>query len=139
MALFLVWHDEESVIAPELRLALDLFELRPGLVLVDSEVQLSLLYHRIKWALPPGGALLVAPLGSAPKFKRMEKGALKWLRNRPGASQSALGAGEAGTTASDEDPLSFTRINNLDQRDSAERPAPSIRFDTRPKQRRSGR
>jgi hypothetical protein len=82
MALFLVWHDGESVIAPELGFALDLFELRPGLVLVDSELQLSRLYHRIKWALPPGAALLVAPLGSAPKFKRMEDGALKWLRLR---------------------------------------------------------
>jgi hypothetical protein len=83
MALFLVWHDEEAAIAPELALALDRFELRPGLSLVDSDLRLSRLYHRIKWALPPGAALLVAPLGSAPKFKRMEQGALKWLRLRP--------------------------------------------------------
>jgi hypothetical protein len=80
MALFLVWHDEESVIAPDLRLALDRFELRPGLILVDSELELSLLYHRIKWALPPGSPLVVAPLSAAPKFKSMEKGALRWLR-----------------------------------------------------------
>jgi hypothetical protein len=95
MALFLVWHDEESAIAPELTAALDAFELRPGLILVDSDVRLSTLYHRIKWALPPGAALLVAPLGSAPKFKRMESGALEWIRHR---------ALEAGTGAIRGDP-----------------------------------
>ena len=87
MALFLVWHDEESVIAPELALALDRFELRPGLSLVDSDLPLFRLYHRVKWALPPGAGLLVAPLGSAPKFKRMEEGALKWLRLRAAGTE----------------------------------------------------
>jgi hypothetical protein len=82
MALFLVWHDEESAIAPELRLALERFELRPGLILVDSDLALSPLYHRIKGALPPGSPLLVAPLAAAPKLKLMENGALKWIRAR---------------------------------------------------------
>ena len=82
MALFLVWHDEESAIEPDLLLALDRFELRPGLILVDSALALSPLYHKIKWALPAGAPLLVAPLADPPKFKRMEKGALKWLRAR---------------------------------------------------------
>jgi hypothetical protein len=80
--LFLVWHDEDSVIADDLSLAFDRFELRPGLILVDSELALSPLYHRIKWALPPGSSLLVAPLAAAPKLKRMEEGALKWIRAR---------------------------------------------------------
>ena len=82
MALFLVWHDGESAIEAELLLALDRFELRPGLLLVDSPLALSPLYHKIKWALPPGTALLVAPLAGPPKFKSMEEGALKWLRAR---------------------------------------------------------
>lgn len=82
MALFLVSHDPERAIAPELLLALDRFELRPGLLLVDSPEALSPLYHRIKWALPPGTMLLVAPLAGAPKFKLMEAGALAWLRVR---------------------------------------------------------
>jgi hypothetical protein len=82
MALFLVWHDEDSAVAAELGLALDRFELRPGLFLVDSELGLSPLYHQIKWALPPGSPLLVAPLAAAPKLKLMEPGALNWIRAR---------------------------------------------------------
>ncbi|HEU0100404.1 MAG TPA: hypothetical protein VFQ67_16720 [Allosphingosinicella sp.] len=81
MALFLVWHDEDIAIAPEPDLALDRFELRPGLVLIESDLGLSPLYHRIKWALPPGAPLLVAPLAGAPKLKGMAQGALKWLRD----------------------------------------------------------
>ena len=82
MALYLVWHEPEHEIAPELRTALDRFELRPGLILVDSALTRSKLYHRIKWALPAGSALLVAPLAEAPKFKAMSEGALAWLRAR---------------------------------------------------------
>ena len=82
MALFLVWHDEDGAIEPELLLALDRFELRPGLILVDSELELSPLYHRIKWALAPGTPLLVAPLAALPKFRSMDRGALKWVRAR---------------------------------------------------------
>jgi hypothetical protein len=82
MPLFLVWHEEAASIDPELLLALDRFELRPGLMLVDSELELSPLYHRIKWALPAGTPLLVAPLDGTPKFKLMEEGALAWVRAR---------------------------------------------------------
>jgi hypothetical protein len=82
MALFLVRHDEDSVIDEDLALALDRFELRPGLLLVDSDLSLSQLYHRIKWSLPAGPSLLVAPVAGAPKFKGMAEGALKWLRER---------------------------------------------------------
>ena len=83
MTLFLVWHEEKRTIAPETLAALDYFELRPGLRLVDSPLDLSPLYHRIKWALPAGTALIVAPLAAAPKFKLMEAGALSWVRARP--------------------------------------------------------
>jgi hypothetical protein len=82
MPLFLVCHDPDGAIADETRLALDRFELRPGLVLVDSGLGLSPLYHRIKWALPPGTALLVAPLAGPPKFKGMPQRALDWIRSR---------------------------------------------------------
>ena len=90
MALFLVWHEEGRVIDPEVRLALDRFELRPGLMLVDSTLEQSPLYHRIKWALPAGTPLLVAALAGAPKFKLMETGALNWVKaHRPSAGNSA--------------------------------------------------
>jgi hypothetical protein len=82
VALFLVWHDERAAVAPELLLALDHFELRPGLNLVDSDLETSKLYHRIKWALPIGTTLLVAPLAGPPKFKLMTEGALGWVRRR---------------------------------------------------------
>jgi hypothetical protein len=61
---------------------LDHCELRPGMLLVDSESELSPLYHRIKWALPGATPLLVAPLADAPKFKLMAEGALTWVRSR---------------------------------------------------------
>jgi hypothetical protein len=86
MALFLVRFDGDRAIEQELLLALDRFELDPGLLLVDSELGLSPLYHRIKWALPPGSSLIVAPLAGAPKFRRMAPGALAWLRARAGAA-----------------------------------------------------
>ena len=49
-----------------------------------SALTRSKLYHRIKWQLPEGTALLCAPLGDDPdgwpKFKGMDAGALAWLR-----------------------------------------------------------
>ena len=84
MPLFLVWHDPDRTIGEELRIALDRFELAPGLMLIDSPLSRSRLYHRVKWALPPGTALLVAPLAEAPKFKGMNAGALAWTRRRRG-------------------------------------------------------
>ena len=82
MALYLVRHGPNARIEPELALALDRFELEDGLLLVDSALGLSPLYHRIKRALPPDTPLLVAPLAGRPKFKRMAPGALAWLRAR---------------------------------------------------------
>ena len=55
-----------------------------GLWLIRSPLTRSKLYHRIKWQLPEGTALLCAPLGDDPdgwpKFKGMDAGALAWLR-----------------------------------------------------------
>ncbi|MBC2777424.1 hypothetical protein [Parasphingopyxis marina] len=84
MALYLVWHEPGCDIDAELLFALDHFELRPGLLLVESPLTRSKLYHKVKWALPKGTALLAAPLEDAPKFKGMEEGALKWVRARSG-------------------------------------------------------
>jgi hypothetical protein len=53
MALFLVWHDEDRAIVPEPGLALDRFELRPGLLLVDSDLQLWPLYHEVDGRFRP--------------------------------------------------------------------------------------
>lgn len=82
MPLYLVWHEAEREIDLETRASLDGIELRPGLLLVDSGETRSRLYHRVKWALPRGTSLLVAPLADSPKFKGMEAGALNWLRAR---------------------------------------------------------
>jgi hypothetical protein len=52
--------------------------------LVRSGLTRSRLYHRVKRQLPEGTALLCAPLGDEPggwpKFKGMDAGALRWLR-----------------------------------------------------------
>jgi hypothetical protein len=89
VGLFLVWHEEETAVELTTRRALEYFELRPGLLLVDSEMTLSWLYHRLKWALAPGTGLVVAPLDSAPKSRRIAKGAAKWLRERAPAADAA--------------------------------------------------
>jgi hypothetical protein len=58
------------------------FVLRPGLVLLRSSHTRSEVYHALKYAVPEGRALLVAPLADAPKSKGMAPGASAWLRDR---------------------------------------------------------
>ena len=62
----------------------DAHKLADGLWLVRSELTRSKLYHRIKWQLPEGTALLCTPLGDEPdgwpKFKGLSSGAGKWLK-----------------------------------------------------------
>ena len=82
MTLFLVWHEAERKIEPEALFALDYCELRPGLLLIDSALSTSRLYHQLKWSMPGGSALLVSRLDGLPKFKLMEAGALSWIRSR---------------------------------------------------------
>lgn len=60
----------------------DGFELLAGLLLVDSPLGRSPLYHRVKDLQPAGEPLLVAPLDEAPKLKGMAPGAVAWLRAR---------------------------------------------------------
>ncbi|ASK89098.1 hypothetical protein [Sphingorhabdus sp. SMR4y] len=58
----------------------DGYKIDDNLYVIRSELTRSQLYHRIKWQLENGSPLLLAPLSDAPKFKGMNPGALKWLR-----------------------------------------------------------
>lgn len=84
-ALYLLWHDPAAAPAAPLDWHGDAHPLAPGMWLVRSELTRSKLYHRIKWQLPEGAALLCAPLADDPqgwpKFKAMDAGALEWLRS----------------------------------------------------------
>ena len=53
-----------------------------GLAFVDSDETLSAVYHALKWSLPPGVALAVAPVGDLPKAKGLAPGTNSWLRAR---------------------------------------------------------
>lgn len=80
MTLYLLFFD--PVYCPEnLDLCGDGVRLHAGLYLIRTELTRSKLYHRIKWQLEDGAGLLVAPLADDPKFKGMEAGSLKWLKN----------------------------------------------------------
>ncbi len=56
--------------------------LRPGLLLLATDATRSEVYHALKHHLPPGTALLVAPLADAPKMKGMADGTTAWVRRR---------------------------------------------------------
>lgn len=57
----------------------DVKQLAPGLFLVVTTLTQSRLYHAIK-RQARANSLLVGKLASAPKFKGMSEGALKWIR-----------------------------------------------------------
>ncbi|RXZ66519.1 hypothetical protein [Pelagerythrobacter rhizovicinus] len=87
-ALYLLWIDPAEEVPAALDLHGDGHPLADGLWLVRSGLTRSRLYHRIKWQLPDGAPLLVAPLADTrdgwPKFKGMDAGALAWLRGGGG-------------------------------------------------------
>lgn len=56
-----------------------------GLAFVDSDDTLSRVYHELKWSLPEGAALTVAPLAGVPKAKGLAAGTNSWLKGRFGA------------------------------------------------------
>jgi hypothetical protein len=64
----------------------DGFVLRPGLVLLRSDETRSVVYHQLKWSVPEGRSVLVAPLADGPKAKGMAPGLKAWL------AQAAVGA-----------------------------------------------
>lgn len=51
-----------------------------GLAFVDSDDTLSQVYHALKWLLPDGAALAVAPVADQPKAKGLAPGTNSWLR-----------------------------------------------------------
>ena len=51
-----------------------------GLAFVDSDESLSAVHHALKWSLPPGVALAVAPVADLPKAKGLAPGTNSWLR-----------------------------------------------------------
>jgi len=53
-----------------------------GLAFVDSDDTLSQVYHALKWSLPDGVALAVAPVADQPKAKGLAPGTNSWLRAR---------------------------------------------------------
>lgn len=53
-----------------------------GLAFVDSDDTLSRVYHQLKWSLPEGVALVVAPVADLPKAKGLAPGTNTWLRER---------------------------------------------------------
>ncbi len=54
--------------------------LTDDLSVITSGESLSRVYHELKWSLPDGTALLVAPVAEVPKLKGMPPGTLSWLR-----------------------------------------------------------
>ena len=54
----------------------------PGLLFVDSPDTLSRVYHELKWSLPDGSALVVAPVAGTPKLRGLAPGTQTWLRER---------------------------------------------------------
>ena len=53
-----------------------------GLAFMDSDDTLSRVYHALKWSLPDGSALVVAPVADLPKAKGLFPGTNTWLRAR---------------------------------------------------------
>ena len=86
MTLYLAYFNLPPGERPRLDLDDQYFPLQPDLYLIETGLTRSKLYHRIKWQLPDGTPLLVAPLADDPKFKGMADGALKWVRERAGTA-----------------------------------------------------
>ena len=81
MTVYIAWTPDP----PETETAGPWSELRvaaPGLLLVESTESLSRVFHELKWALPDGVPLFVAPLAATPKLRGLESGTLRWLRER---------------------------------------------------------
>ena len=82
MSVFLAWTDARPVVAELEGPWLELREAAPGLLLIESVDSLSTVYHALKWSLPEGGPLIVAPLDRTPKLRGLAPGTTSWLRSR---------------------------------------------------------
>lgn len=81
MSVYLAWSavpvpDEPSGPWIEVR------QVAEGVTLVESTESLSRVYHELKWNLPEGTALVVAPLTERPKLKGLAPGTTTWLKDR---------------------------------------------------------
>ena len=83
MPVFVAWvseEPEEELVGPWRQVV----RAAPGLLLVYSDDTLSRVFHEIKWALPDGAAVFVAPVAQTPKLRGLSPGKLAWLRERSG-------------------------------------------------------
>lgn len=78
--LYLAWEESQSVEADAVGPWEAVLVLRPGLLVIDSEVGRSPVYHALKDLLPPETPLVVAPVDGLPKLSRMPAGSTRWLR-----------------------------------------------------------
>ena len=80
MTVFLAWTSEppEDLDGPwhEAR------AIAPGLLLLESDETLSVVFHALKWSLPDDAALIVSPVEHTPKSRGMAAGTTAWLRER---------------------------------------------------------
>lgn len=60
----------------------EVIEVGSGLMVLESDESLSRVYHEVKWLLPDGCPLLVAPLAERPKARGVTSGTVSWLRHR---------------------------------------------------------
>ena len=82
MGVYVVWLEEPSAVDAVVASPgpwREVVEAAPGLLLVDSDETLSRVYHEVKWSLPEGAALAVAPVTGA-KAKGLAPGTSTWLR-----------------------------------------------------------
>jgi hypothetical protein len=82
VAVFMVWTDTDLADADLVGPWREVVVAAPGLAFVDSDDTLSRVYHELKWSLPDGAALAVAPVARAPKAKGLAAGTNSWLRQR---------------------------------------------------------
>ncbi len=82
MPVFAVWSDADLTSADLVGPWRDLVVAAPGLAFVESDESLSRVYHEVKWSLPDGAALAVAPVAGRPKIKGLAHGTTTWLRQR---------------------------------------------------------
>ena len=78
----MAWTDADLAAADLLGPWRDVVVAAPGLAFVDSDETLSRVYHELKWSLPDGAALAVAPVAGRPKAKGLPAGTNTWLRQR---------------------------------------------------------
>lgn len=78
----MVWTDADLADADLVGPWRELVVAASGLAFVDSDVTLSRVYHEVKWSLPDGAALAVAPVAGTAKAKGLAPGTNTWLRQR---------------------------------------------------------